>query len=1108
MVRHTGLADATGGITTANSSSSSVFGSVYTDASSESTTYSTETTTKTSSFTSSVSSSASSNASSDSTVYTTETITSTDSTISSAPNSTTSTTPTSASATDVNNASTSALNTTTSTTAVNATTSHISSLWSTLVYPTDCNAYYSTASPSALPGWNATQNSAAFASASDCLSSLNSYALASADWERSNVYVWGSTYTSLEPIGIETETISTTEYRLTTLCDGIPRAVTGVNASSTLTTRTSTVTYLSTAREITYTSTISVSTAPFTTPPPSCSLDCRQCSFLYDAFDYSISSNDAVSAYSQTYNVPYDCPGAPDPFYNPDGSPLCQVEVLSAQMFYWPISTINGDVCNKTGTTVTATPTGDGPNTFVINETITLTSPTVYVSFYDLSYVTVNERLNKSSSYNVNTLMGFSATDIQSQNGYHGSDGNHSFNYADLPPNPVPASAWFGQASCWFNKNDCIPIATAAYAPGLAFPSIFLQMSNFNSQWKGTSCQLGVEGDGIWDPPIACSSESSVAGPSTPAPVAYTTTSSALTSSPAAPSSTAALGPSQTSVPPSSQSSFTAEPVNNPSTSPAKSSSSPAANPPPANTPSSDALNTPVAGSSTPGSSPNAPSPNTPSSASNDVGGIIASVIGLSRTSTSAEGTPQNTQPAAAGPSSSTGAAGIIASIISQGTSTKAAQAPTTQQHPSSADPASAGPNTSASPADPNAPATANSTPARSAVFSVGSSTISAVVASSGRVVVAGSTYTPGQRFTVNGQVGSVGTSAIVVGGTSTIAFSAAPASTNAAVAQTAVVTAGGQTFTAARQGSGTVVVVGSSTLTAGGAAITVSGQVISAASSGLVVGSSTVDFAAVPAVSQAAAQTAVVTAGGQTFTASRQASGSVVVVGSSTLTAGGAAVTVSGQVFSAASSGLVVGSSTVGFAVGPAATQTAVVTAGGQPFTAIRLGASTVVVGQSTLTVGGAAVTVSGELFSAASFGLVVGGTSTAVFAAAPQATAVVTAGGAIYTATALGSGAVIIAGTTLSVGGPAATLSNGQVFSEASSGLVVDGSSTRAFSSGAAAVSSSGSRTAASGGASASAASSSPSSISKSGGMRLGDDIWLGGVWAILLCLMVLWR
>jgi len=311
------------GVATSNSSSSSVSSSVYSDASNNnSTTYSTENTGETSSVTSSLSSSVSSSVSSDSTVYTTETTTSTDSTTASAPDSATSTTTTSASATDVNNASTSALNTTTSTTAVNATTSHISSLWSTLVYPTDCNAYYSTASPSALPGWNATQNSAAFASASNCLSSLNSYALASADWERSNVYVWGSTYTSLEPIGIETETISTTEYRLTTLCDGIPRAVTGVNASSTLTTRTSTVTYLSTAREITYTSTISVSTAPFTTPPPSCSLDCRQCSFLYDAFDYSISSNDAVSAYSQTYNVPYDCPGAPDPFYNP-GETVC-----------------------------------------------------------------------------------------------------------------------------------------------------------------------------------------------------------------------------------------------------------------------------------------------------------------------------------------------------------------------------------------------------------------------------------------------------------------------------------------------------------------------------------------------------------------------------------------------------------------------------------------------------------------------------------------------------------------------------------------------------------------------------------------------------------------
>ncbi|TKA70321.1 hypothetical protein B0A55_09629, partial [Friedmanniomyces simplex] len=202
------------------------------------------------------------------------------------------------------NATTSAP-TTASTSAANATSSHIWSLWSTEVYPTNCDAYYTApgASPSALPGWNASQNSAFFSSAYDCLSSIDAYGSASESWERSNVYYWASTYTSLALPAAETETFTSTSYRLTTLCDGIPRAVTGLNASSTLSTYTTAFTYRSSAVQETYTSTISLSTAPYTTPPPTCSLNCAACSMLYAAQDYSLSSYDALSQYTSAASV-------------------------------------------------------------------------------------------------------------------------------------------------------------------------------------------------------------------------------------------------------------------------------------------------------------------------------------------------------------------------------------------------------------------------------------------------------------------------------------------------------------------------------------------------------------------------------------------------------------------------------------------------------------------------------------------------------------------------------------------------------------------------------------------------------------------------------------
>ena len=44
-----------------------------------------------------------------------------------------------------------------------------------------------------------------------------------------------------------------------------------------------------------------------------------------------------------------------------------------------------------------------------------------------------------------------------------------SFNFADLPPNPLPASAWSGQASCADNLGEtpvnCAIITEANYAP-------------------------------------------------------------------------------------------------------------------------------------------------------------------------------------------------------------------------------------------------------------------------------------------------------------------------------------------------------------------------------------------------------------------------------------------------------------------------------------------------------------------------------------------------------------------------------------------------------------------------------------------------------------------
>ncbi|KAK4897201.1 hypothetical protein LTR27_005094 [Elasticomyces elasticus] len=463
---------------------------------------------------------------------------------------------------------------TATTSTLTASTTNEGGDWSTINYPTNCNAYYTSAgaSPSALPKWNATQNSAFFSSAYDCLSSISVYVSHSTDWGYSNIET--TTVTTTIPKIILTDTHTTTSYRLTTLCDGYPRVLTGVNASSTVVTSTSTFAYQESAEATEFVSTFSG--APFPTPPPSCRLNCAACSMLIDAASYTYSSQYANSITDGEYISPVFCPYAPSPYdTDEDGSNDCQVDVYSAQLFYWPVSTVSGNGCNKTGTTITATPTKEGlPNTSVLNNSITLTSPSVYVSFHNLSYLT--NSFNSTQSYVTNTLMAFPPDEILSMRGYHGDGGNFSLNIADLPPNQVPASAYFGQAACFPDPEVvCLPIGATAYQPALAFPSVFYQLSGFNPAWTGKSCQLGYAGGGIWDPPVALQAAETAEGPSAPNPVAYTTTSSAFTSTSAAPSITPVSGPAQTtSSAASTESSYTALPESESSTDPGDSTAS------------------------------------------------------------------------------------------------------------------------------------------------------------------------------------------------------------------------------------------------------------------------------------------------------------------------------------------------------------------------------------------------------------------------------------------------------------------------------------------------------------------------------------------------------
>ncbi|MCJ1229032.1 hypothetical protein MMC12_005696 [Toensbergia leucococca] len=265
-----------------------------------------------------------------------------------------------------------------------------------------------------------------------------------------------------------------------------------------------------------------------------------------------------------------------------------------------------------------------------------------------------------------------------------------------------------------------------------------------------------------------------------------------------------------------------------------------------------------------------------------------------------------------------------------------------------------------------------------------------------GAIVAGQSTISPGNEALISGTPVSVGTGKVVIAGnTYPMPFSSTSA---------LQVIAGQQIQTAA---NGNIIFPGSTTLSAGGPAATIAGSVVSVLPSGL----GLLVLGTVP--SSAAAFTTI--GGEQIQTA---ANGAIVLPGSTTLSAGGAAATISGTVVSVLPSGngLLVGGTT--YAIPSSASP--FITVDGQQIQTAANGA--VILSGQTLTAGGPAATISGTVISVlpSGAGLLVGSSTYAIPSSAPGFTTF--DGQAIQTAA---NGNIILSSTTLSAGGPAATIS-----------------------------------------------------------------------------------
>ncbi|KAK5734907.1 hypothetical protein LTR17_008540 [Elasticomyces elasticus] len=718
----------------------------------------------------------------------------------------------------------------------------------------------------------------------------------------------------------------------------------------------------------------------------------------------------------------------------------CTINAGNVELYYFPVTTsYSRDMCAVSpsnpvtcpyGTYVSDLSSGIGGCSYPphVNTTTKNSGPytvmngtTLYENRAYISYQAIdvyNECGSKIGKGQPGGIVELASTDVYSVWGNVGGANDNKgypFNFADLI-HPVPASAYLGQASCYhpvppelwtgtLGAGDkingerqqealwfCGMIFDYAYAPWLAVPPQFRAL---DPAWE--DCDLSLWG--TWDPPVALTEVTSAVGVSTPVPQPsqYSTMVSAT--------STAGPGTTIPAVPDSYEPSSTAGSTQpSPAPEPVQYTDTPTADSPPSST--SDGPQTSLTSSAEasadapPIADSSAVSPDGPSAPLASSSPSTAPVPDAVASTTAASVVPQS---APVNPEVPAGTSGIAG--------TNGGGSPTDPADPANPD---ANPS-SVQPADPGNPVTQSSF-----TFEFAGST-HVVVASSGDVAIDGTTVAQaplptsgapasvtftvsgqaitavqdpsdpnvvnvngeavtqgGDPATVNGVPVSYATSGLVAGSSLVM-----PVSVEGTAATTFV--AGSQTFQISQGGSTgpTVLVADGSTRTLiPGQATTIDGVTFSPqATGGIVVGGTSTVQPAVAQSTGADPAEAVVTLGGHTVTAMQGlgASTNVVEVAGTTLSVGGSAATISGQVVSAASNGIVVGSQTVAYST--EGQPSAVFTALGSSFSAVEgSDPGVVVVDGTTLSIGGPAQTIDGVELSAATNGVVVGGSTTVV--------------------------------------------------------------------------------------------------------------------------------
>ncbi|KKK20447.1 hypothetical protein ARAM_002903 [Aspergillus rambellii] len=285
----------------------------------------------------------------------------------------------------------------------------------------------------------------------------------------------GACRTSISPEGWS----NTHSGPLTTLCDGVGRAL-GPR-------ETATAYYPGNGPCVTGYSTYTVQSSLYRAPSPvpSCTLQTGDCIPIWETYSslssaYFSSVTTVPPGDTNSPIAPWDCPQTTREY--PEQNPCSNCHFLpgTATLFYWPVTTANGDLCLQNGTTIPAS----GPSTAVVDGS-TFVSPTIYLSFTSI-YAWSNRRAHPGSQCGVdhsNTVIAVNPTDVSSVRGHRNArypiiGTAYPFNFAEFMPHEVgqstqaliPWPQYRGGSQCPIPDSDTCTIIRNDYMPWVLLP--------------------------------------------------------------------------------------------------------------------------------------------------------------------------------------------------------------------------------------------------------------------------------------------------------------------------------------------------------------------------------------------------------------------------------------------------------------------------------------------------------------------------------------------------------------------------------------------------------------------------------------------------------------